>query len=112
MAKVVSAAVRDRQRAPHEGLEVSFEKISYRLSGQALARARERARRSRRPHNQARRIFITDAFDELANVVADRLGADPFGGGNLMGRADIDDLRADLRDDPEIRAALGRPGRC
>ncbi len=108
MAKVVSAAVRDRQRVPHEGLEVSFEKISYRLSGQALARARERARRSRRPHNQARRIFIADALDELANVVADRLGADPFGGGNLMGRADIDDLRADLRDDPEIRAALGR----
>jgi DNA helicase IV len=108
MAKVVSAAVRARQRVPHEGLEVSFEKISYRLSEQALARARERARRSRRPHNQARRIFITDAFDELATVVANRLGADPFGGGNLMGRADIDDLRADLRDDPEIRAALGR----
>ena len=88
MAKVVAAAVRDRQRVPHEGLEISFEKVRYRLTGQALARARERARRSRRPHNQARQVFVRDALDELARVVAGRLGADPFGGGNLMGRTD------------------------
>src|SRR5262249_24975701 len=33
---------------------------------------------------------------------------DPLGGGNLMGRADIEDLRAELRDDPDVRAAIGR----
>jgi DNA helicase IV len=108
MAKVVAAAVRDRQRVPHEGLEISFEKVLYRLTGQALARARERARRSRRPHNQARQVFVRDALDELAGVVAGRLGADPFGGGNLMGRTDLQDLRAELSDDREIRAAIGR----
>ena len=108
MAKVVAAAVRDRQRVPHEGLEISFEKVRYRLTGQALARARERARRSRRPHNQARQVFVRDALDELARVVAGRLGADPFGGGNLMGRTDLQDLRAELADDSEIRAAIGR----
>jgi DNA helicase IV len=108
MAKVVSAAVRERQRVPHDGLEISFEKIGYRLSGESLARARERARRSRRPHNQARRIFIREALDELARVASGRLGADPLGGGNLMGRTDIDDLRSELADDPEIRAAIGR----
>ncbi len=75
MARVVSSAVRERQRVPHEGLEVSFEKARYRLSGQALARARERARRSRRPHNQARQIFVRDALDELARVVSGRLGS-------------------------------------
>jgi DNA helicase IV len=108
MAKIVAAAVRDRQRVPHDGLEVSFERARYRVSKQALARARERARRSRRPHNQARQIFVRDVFDELARVVAGRLGADPYGGSNLMGRADIADLRAELRDDPEIRGAIGR----
>jgi DNA helicase IV len=108
MAKVVSAAVRDRQRVPNEGLEVSFERARYRVSRQALARARERARRSRRPHNQARQVFVREVFDELARVVAGRLGADPYGGANLMGRADIQDLRAELRDDPEVRAAVGR----
>jgi DNA helicase IV len=108
MAKVVAAAVRDRQRVPHEGLEISFEKVSYRLGRQALTTARQRARRSRRPHNQARRVFVRDALDQLARVVAGRLGADPLGGGNLMGRTDIEDLRAELRDDHEIRAAIGR----
>ncbi len=51
---------------------------------------------------------MRDALDELARVVACRLGADPLGGGNLMGRADIDELRAELRDDPDVRAAIGR----
>jgi DNA helicase IV len=108
MAKVVATAVRDRQRVPHEGIEISFDRVAYRLGGQALARARERARRSRRPHNQARQIFVRDVLDELARVVAGRLGKDPLGGGNLMGRADIEDLRAELRDDQAIRAAIGR----
>ena len=108
MAKVVAAAVRDRQRVPHEGLEIRFERTEYRLSRQSLATARERARRSRRPHNQARQVFVRDALEALARVVAGRLGADPLGGGNLMGRADIEDLRAELRDDPDIRAAIGR----
>src|SRR6185437_5569115 len=108
MEKVVAAAVRDRQRVPHEGLEIGFDKVSYRLSRQALAQARERARRSRRPHNQARQVFVRDALDGLARVVAGRLGADPLGGGNLMGRTDIEDLRNELRDDAEIRAAIGR----
>ena len=108
MAKVVSAAVRERQRVPHDGLEVSFEKIGYQLSRQSLTRARERARRSRRPHNQARRIFIREALDELARVVSGRLGADPYSGGNLMDRTDIEDLRSELGDNPEVRAAIGR----
>jgi DNA helicase IV len=108
MARIVAAAVRDRQRVPHDGLEVSFERARYLVSRQPLARARERARRSRRPHNQARQIFVRDVLDELARVVAGRLGVDPYGGGNLMGRADIEDLRAELRDDPEVRGAIGR----
>ncbi len=108
MAKIVASAVRDRQRVPHEGLEISFEKNRYRLGGQSLYRARERARRSRRPHNLARQIFVREVFDELARAVAGKLGADPLGGGNLMGRADIDDLRDELRDDPQVRAVIGR----
>jgi DNA helicase IV len=107
MAKVVANAVRDRQQVPHDGLELSFEKSKYRLSRQSLARARERARRSRRPHNLARQIFVRDVLDEAARVVSARLGADPLGGGNLMGREDIGELRAELRDDPQVRAAIG-----
>jgi len=108
MAGVVAAAVRDRQRVPQDGLVVRYENSDYRLSRESLSRARERARRSRRPHNQARAIFAREALDELTRVVAARLGADPYGGGSLFGRADIDDLRAELGEDQEVRVAIGR----
>jgi DNA helicase IV len=108
MAKVVAAAVRDRQSVPQSGLEIRFEKDLYRLSRQAISQARERARRSRMRHNQARQIFVKEMLNELARVVAGRLGADPLGGRNLMSRDDIEDLRSELRDDPEVRAAIGR----
>ncbi len=51
-------------------------------------------------HNQARQVFVREMLNEAARVVSGKLGADPFGGGNLMGRTDIEDLRAELRDDP------------
>ncbi len=108
MAKVVAAAVRDRQTVPQSGLEIRFEKDFYKISRQAITRARERARRSRMRHNQARQIFIREMLNELARVVSGRLGADPLGGGNLMSRNDLDDLRSELRDDPEVRATIGR----
>jgi len=108
VAKIVANAVRDRQQVPDDGLEISFETSKYRLSRHSLARARERARRSRRPHNLARQVFVREALDEAARVVSGQLGADPLGGGNLMGREDIEELRAELRDDPQVRAAIGR----
>jgi DNA helicase IV len=118
MAGVVARAIRDRQRVPAAGFEVRFDGRNYRIGRPALVRARERARRSRRPHNQAMRIFASEAVTALTNIVADQLGADPLAselaGGNdragrrsnLMSREDFDDLRADLRSDPEVRRAM------
>jgi DNA helicase IV len=108
MAKVVAAAARDRQIVPQSGVEIRFERDLYKLSKQTVARARERARRSRLRHNQARGVFVSQMLTEFARVVSKRLGADPLGGANLMGRADVEDLRAELRDDPQVRAAIGR----
>ena len=108
MTKVVAAAVRDRQTVPPGGLEIHFEKELYKISASSISRARERARRSRLRHNQARSIFVREMLTEASRVVAKRLGANPFGGGNLLGRTDVEDLRAELRDDPEVRAAIGR----
>ena len=108
MAKVIAAAVRDRQRVPHEGVEIRFDGNNYRLSRPSLARARERARRSRLRHNQARQVFAREFVGELAREATTKLGADPLGGANLMDRADIDDLRAELRADPDVRAAIAR----
>jgi DNA helicase IV len=106
MADVIAAAVRDRQRVPGQGLEITFDREKITLSRQACMQARERARRSRLPHNQARRIFSREVITALTRQVAGRLGADVLGGGNLLDQADLDDLRQELRGDPGVRAAI------
>ena len=67
------------------------------------AQARERARRSRRPHNLARPIFAREIITALTRQLAANLGRNVLGGGNLMGQQDIDELRAELRDDPAVQ---------
>lgn len=108
MARVISAAVRDRQEVPGKGAALVVEGQECRLGREFLTRARERARRSRMPHNQARRVFAREVISEVTRQVTGRLGADPMGGQNLMGRADIEDLRRDIRADPAVWEVIGR----
>ena len=107
MARVIAAAVRDRERAPAEGLEVMIEGDRYVISRQACAKARERARRSRRPHNRARQIFVQEMLDTLTRQVTERLGANVLGEGNLLSADDVAELRKELRAEPSVRAAIG-----
>ncbi|WP_079046267.1 HelD family protein [Carbonactinospora thermoautotrophica] len=106
MADIVAAAVRDRQRVPDDAMEIVFEYEILRLDRETCVRARERARRSRMPHNQARPIFVREVIDALARQVADRLGADVFGGDNLLDEADVAEIRRELREDAGVQAAL------
>ncbi|MGO9294683.1 MAG: HelD family protein [Streptosporangiaceae bacterium] len=107
-AGIIAAAVRDRQRASADGLEVEFERQPLRLPRSVIARARESARRSRRPHNQARQVFAGEIISALTRVAAGRLGANVLGGPNLLGDDEIDDLRRELAADPAVRAAIDR----
>ncbi len=106
MTGVVAAAVRDRQRIPGEDLEIVVDREKVRLSRQACSRARERARRSRWPHNQARQIFAREVITALTGQVAARLGANALGDSNLLSQDDLDDLRQEVRSDPAVRAAI------
>src|SRR2546430_13752516 len=66
---------------------------------QVVVRARDRARGLRKPHNVARKLFITELLGALARAEAKALGR-PF---------DPDDLpytKARLWDEPEVRTAL------
>src|SRR6185437_1561835 len=74
MAKVVAAAVRDRQRVPVEPIELVVDGQPVRLDREVCLPARTRARRSRRPHNEAKRIFHREVVTALAEQVANRLG--------------------------------------
>jgi DNA helicase IV len=108
MARLVAAAVRDRQQVPDGGLEVTVERDKYVISKQACAKARERARRSRRPHNQARHVFIREMLSALTELVVAKLGANALGEANLLDEADVAELRQELRGEPGVRAAIDR----
>jgi DNA helicase IV len=108
MARVIAAAVRDRQQLPSEPIRIDADAGRLSLTPRICAQARERARRSRRPHNLARPVFAREIISALTRQLASRLGTDVLGGGNLMGHQDIDELRQELRDDPAVRAAISR----
>jgi DNA helicase IV len=108
MAAVVAAAVRDRQRVPGRPVEVQIDRETLRLSPAACTRAVQRARRSRRPHNQARQVFAREVIDALTRQLAARIGANVLGEENLLGQADVEDLRREVRSDPAVRALVER----
>jgi len=117
MTDVLEAAVRDRQRVPDEAVELELERETLRLDRYACELARQRARRSRRPHNLARAIFVDRVVAALAGQVAERIGTDPFafdplggddapGEENLLDPADVADIERELRAEPAVQAVL------
>ena len=109
MARVIAAAVRDRQHVPAEAIRIKADSGQLSLTPRAMvAQARERTRRSRRPHNLARAVFAREIITALTRQLAANLGRNVLGGGNLMGKQDIDELRQELRDDPAVRAVIDR----
>ncbi|MER7588985.1 ATP-binding domain-containing protein [Micromonospora sp. NPDC127501] len=108
LAEVLARAVRDRQWVPHEPLEIEVERETLTLDPEIVRAARDRVRRADRPHNLARALFDVEIVHALADQVAERIGADPLGGDNLLDEADRAEIRRELREETEIQAALDR----
>ncbi|GAB2675060.1 HelD family protein [Thalassiella azotivora] len=101
MAEVVRRAVRARQRVPSRPVELEVDGHDLVLTPKAVLAARDKARRTGRPHNLARVTFVKDLLVHLADQVARRLGTrfDP---------ADRGDVIADLRASRDVRVTLNR----
>jgi DNA helicase IV len=106
MMDVIVAAVRDRQGFSSGGLEVTVERETVRLDRRTCNRVRDRARRTRLPHNQARSVAHRYLIDALAKKMADQIGYDVLGSGNLLTDEDMASIRQDLRDSHQVRLAL------
>ncbi|MEV7095739.1 AAA family ATPase [Amycolatopsis sp. NPDC051045] len=100
LAEVLANAVRDRQRVPEPVMEIEYEHDVLKLDRKTCTDARTRARRSRRPHNPARRLFVSDVLDALTRQAARKLGPD------LLDGQDLADIRAELAADENVAAAL------
>ncbi|MEV6520630.1 ATP-binding domain-containing protein [Longispora sp. NPDC051575] len=106
LAEVLAGAVADRQRVPDEPIELTYDREPLWLDPVTCDRARTRALGTGRPHNLARAVFTDDVLDALVRQAADRIGADPLGGDNLLGPADLVEIREELAADPEVAATL------
>ena len=73
MAQAVARAVRARQRVPERDEVLDVEGIRLVLTRTAVAGARDRARRSGRPHNLARATFVKDVLGQLVDRLAAEL---------------------------------------
>lgn len=102
MAEILSNAVKDYQRLPEEPRTLEIDRLELTVTSQMVKTARTRARRSRKPHNDAQAAFAEHLVESLAAQMAERIGADPLGGDNLLSRADVDQLHDDLAEEPGV----------
>ncbi len=106
MLDVLARAVADWQTVPADFVEVDHDGYPLRIERAVLEDARAAARRPGRPHNVARSIFVTEAIHALSLQIAERIGADPLGGENLLSAADLAETRRELREDVDVQRVL------
>ena len=109
MAEVLATAVRDRQHVPDGALKLEIDGDPVRVPAAAIRRARTTARRTRRPHNEARPVFVEQFVAAVAAEYAADLGERSGAGRSLAGvsgELDLDLLTAQLADHPAVLDAL------
>ncbi|OEJ24947.1 helicase [Streptomyces agglomeratus] len=106
MADALARFVRDRQTAPDPGIEIEHDDGRLVLDRAMAEDARAAARQTGLPHNLARPHFAFRIIDALTEQLADRIGADPYGGPNFLGPDDIAQLGKAIALSGEVHAAI------
>ncbi|WP_282702492.1 UvrD-helicase domain-containing protein [Streptomyces sp. CC219B] len=106
MADVLAAVVRDWQSLPDPVIAIEHDREILMLDDGLVKVARERARAARLPHNVAREHFEGHILNTLTDMVAERIGTDPYDGTNLLDPSDITQIRDELAENPEVWAAI------
>lgn len=95
MADVVARAVRQRQRVPDGPRSMRVGSTMIEMTPEMVRSAQDRARASRRPHNIARRTFVSTLLTRLAEALAEATGV------SIETHRDV--LLSDLRESPDVR---------
>lgn len=106
MATALERFVLDRQTLPDPAIVIDHEDGELVLDARIAETARGRARSFGLPHNLARPHFTFAVIDALTAQLADRIGADPYGGPNLLGPDDLALLAKGVADNPGVHAAV------
>ncbi|MEU9290612.1 ATP-dependent DNA helicase [Streptomyces sp. NPDC048275] len=106
MAEVLDAVIRDRQALPDPVIAIEHDRDILMLDAGLVQMARERTREAKLPHNVAREYFEGHILNTLTDMLAERIGTDPFDGSNLLDASDITQIRDDLAENPEVWSAI------
>ncbi|WP_258527930.1 HelD family protein [Streptomyces sp. NBRC 110611] len=106
MADALAQFVRDQQRLPDPVTVIDHEDGELRLDAEMASEARRRARETGLPHNLARPHFAFRVIDALTAQLTERIGADPYGGPNLLGPDDIAQLGKAVAASAEVHRAI------
>ena len=106
MADVLAAVVRDWQRLPDPVIAIEHDRDILMLDAGLVSMARERTREAKLPHNVAREHFEGHILNTLTEMLAERIGTDPYDGSNLLDPSDITQIRDDLAENREVWAAI------
>lgn len=106
MVEILREAVRAYQLLPAQPATLKIGSIELLVDAAMVKAARTRGRRSRQPHNDARAFFREHLLEQLAAQLAERIGADPLGGENLLSQADVDQLHDDLAEEQNVTDLL------
>ncbi|WAP53401.1 AAA family ATPase [Arthrobacter sp. ATA002] len=102
MAQVVANAVANRQRLVLEPRRLNVEGTILTLTPKMVQRARDKARATGKPHNEARVTFVKILLRELTEQLTEQL-EESAGAGNSTDRAY---LAEDVRSSRDVRIAL------
>ncbi|GGW88091.1 DNA helicase [Streptomyces malachitofuscus] len=108
MADVLADVVRDRQVLPDPVIAIEHDREILMLDDGLVNVARERTRAAKLPHNVAREHFEGHILNALTDMVAERIGTDPYDGSNLLDPSDITQIRDELAENPEVWSAIDR----
>src|SRR5699024_4650253 len=119
MAEVLAQAVTDRQQIPDEPFELEVDGEPLWLYPADCAAARDKAQRSDRPHNLARRVFVEEMLQRLTRQAVQRTEDDAAAGvpeipltedesaaDELLDAQDFSAMRAELADSLVVQRAL------
>ncbi|MEU5305398.1 DNA/RNA helicase domain-containing protein [Streptomyces noursei] len=106
MAGALARFVADQQLLPDPELVIDHEDGELRLDAAIADEARRQARATLLPHNLARPHFAFHVIDALTAQLTERIGADPYGGPNLLGPDDIAQLGKAIATSGEVHRAI------
>ncbi|MFF2850264.1 HelD family protein [Streptomyces sp. NPDC058001] len=106
MADVLAAVVADRQALPDPVIAIEHDRNILALDAGLVRVARDRTREAGLPHNVAREYFEGRILNTLTDMLAERIGTDPYDGSLLLDPSDLTQIREELDANPEVHAAI------